>query len=244
MPLVRSWLFGLLCLFSIATGAAQEPLPPFNPWVFWGNVQPIPSAAVQPGWNFFDNLNTAPQRPAGAFYWVSPAMTPIQKRQIAQMSMPVMTNLMRMSLTDFINFFTVKYKAKQGLSFDDVVESMKLRANKVNFKLVGEQHMWKDFRVVLQDQDAPRAEVFSFCDIAVARELLKISPEFIILLPCRIAVMEDGQKNVWLMMLDWNLDWVDGYQQALGMTPDLWKGALDVHRRMHEIMKAGANGDL
>ena len=44
-------------------------------------------------------------------------------------------------------------------------------------------------QAVLGDKDAPRIEVHSFCDIAVARELLKISPEFLVFLPCRIAMV-------------------------------------------------------
>jgi Domain of unknown function DUF302 len=80
---------------------------------------------------------------------------------------------------------------------------MMLRANQLNFKHVGTNQMWKDFNVVLEDKEAPKIEVFSFCDIAVGRDLLKVSPEFIVFLPCRIAVMEDGDKNIWVLMLDW-----------------------------------------
>jgi uncharacterized protein (DUF302 family) len=107
----------------------------------------------------------------------------------------------------------LKIKAKPGLSFDDVVESMMLRANKLNFKYVGNNLMYKDFQAVLGDFEAPRIEVHSFCDIAVGRDLLKISPEFLVFLPCRIGVMEDADKNIWVMMLDWNLEWVGGYEK-------------------------------
>ena len=75
-----------------------------------------------------------------------------------------------------------KVKVKKGLTFDEVVESMMLRANKLNFKYVGNNLMWKDFRAVLGDMDAPRVEVHSFCDIAVGRDLLKISVLYLPLL--------------------------------------------------------------
>ncbi|OYY94618.1 MAG: hypothetical protein B7Y41_06095 [Hydrogenophilales bacterium 28-61-23] len=161
-----------------------------------------------------------------------------------QMMMPIMSNVMRMSMPDAMNWFAHKIKAKPGLSFDEVVESMMLRANKLNFKYVGNNLMYKDFRAVLGDMDAPRIEVHSFCDIAVGRDLLKISPEFLVFLPCRIGVMEDADKNIWVMMLDWNLEWVAGYEGQMGVTPELSKGAIDIRNKMAEIMQAGADGDL
>jgi hypothetical protein len=56
--------------------------------------------------------------------------------------------------------------------------------------------------------------------------------------------MEDANKDIWVMMLDWNLDWVKGYEGTMGVTADLAKGAIDIRDKMDEIMRAGANGDL
>jgi hypothetical protein len=39
-----------------------------------------------------------------------------------------------MDAREAMNHFAVKYQAKPGLSFDEVVQSMMLRANKVNLK--------------------------------------------------------------------------------------------------------------
>ncbi|TSA20091.1 MAG: DUF302 domain-containing protein [Betaproteobacteria bacterium] len=167
-----------------------------------------------------------------------------EKRMLAQMMLPVMTNFMPLTLPDIINYFTRKYPAKQGLSFDDVVESMKLAANKQNLKSVGENLMWKDFHAVLDDKTAPRVEVYGFCDIKVARELLKLSPEAAIFLPCRISIIEDANKQIWVQMLDWNPAWVMGYRERLGISDALWEGAISVHDRMDFVMRAAANGDL
>ena len=152
--------------------------------------------------------------------------------------------VMRMSMPDAMNWMAHKIKAKPGLKFEDVLESMHLRANQVNFKHVGENLMYKDFRAVLGDLDSPRIEVHSYCDIAVGRELLKISPEFVVFLPCRIVVMEDNNKEIWLLMLDWNMDWVSGYENQMSITPELANGAKILRDKMESIMRAGANGDL
>ena len=189
---------------------------------------------------FIGTLNSTPTKP----YTMRPGIPQQTKRQMMQMMMPIMSNVMRMSMPDAMNWFAYKVKVKKGVSYDDVVESMKLRANKLNFKYVGVNAMWKDFQAVLGDKDAPRIEVHSFCDIAVARELLKISPEFLVFLPCRIAIMEDANKDIWVMMLDWNMDWVSGYEGQMGINGDLGHGAKDIRDKMEEIMLAGAAGDL
>jgi len=177
-------------------------------------------------------------------YTMRPGIPQQTKRQMMQMMMPIMTNVMRMSMPDAMNWFAHKIQAKPGLTFDEVLESMMLKANQLNFKYVGSNLMWKDFQAVLGDMDSPRIEVHSFCDIAVGRDLLRISPEFLVFLPCRIAIMEDADKNIWVMMLDWNMDWVAGYEGQMGVTPELSRGAIDIRNKMEEIMRAGANGDL
>ena len=190
---------------------------------------------------FVGSLQPAgPRKP----YTMRPGIPQQTKRQMMQMMMPIMTNVMRMSMPDAMNWFAHKIQAKPGLKFDEVLESMMLKANQLNFKHVGSNLMYKDFQAVLGDMDAPRIEVHSFCDIAVGRDLLKISPEFLVFLPCRIGIMEDADKNIWVMMLDWNMDWVAGYEGQMGVTPELSRGAIDIRNKMEEIMRAGANGDI
>ena len=233
----------VLAILSPHAAQAQFALPAGpgapNPYMQWMPVQTMPTTLPLMGMPipFLGTLQPAPTRP----YTMRPAIPQETKRQ---MMMPIMNNMMRMSMPDAMNWFAHKIKAKPGLSFDDVLESMMLAANKRNFKFVGSNLMWKDFHAVLGDKESPRIEVHSFCDIAVGRDLLRISPEFLVFLPCRIAVMEDADKNIWVMMLDWNMDWVAGYQGQMGITPELAKGAIDIRDKMEEIMVAAANGDL
>jgi uncharacterized protein (DUF302 family) len=157
---------------------------------------------------------------------------------------PLLSMLGFGDIRSVMNFMAVKYPAKDGMAFDDVVESMKLRANTLNFKLVGHSPMWKDFQAVLGDTTAPKVEVFHYCDIAVGRELLKLAPESAIYLPCRIVVMEDADKKVWVMGLDWDMAWLDTAQGSMGVSPTLAKHAVDIRDKMDNIMQAAANGEL
>ena len=177
-------------------------------------------------------------------YEMSRIIPPEEKAKMMKQMMPMMNLVTRMDVKDVMNLMTVKYQAKEGLSFDDVVESMKLRANQLNFKLVGHSPMWKDIQAVLGDTTAPRMEVFHYCDIAAGREVLKYAPESIVFLPCRIAVMEDAHKNIWVLTLDWNTAWLDSISGKMGAPSELMKYATDIRDKMDNIMRAAAAGDL
>jgi len=247
MP-IATRLLAILALLALAAGAQAQQVytitPPGAPNPFLQLLPAKPATLQLPFAGMplplIGTMQPQPTKP----YTMRPVIPQETKRQMMQMMMPIVTTVFRMTMADAMNWFAHKVKAQPGLSFDEVLESMMLRANKLNFKYVGSNLMYKDFQAVLGDFEAPRIEVHNFCDIAVARDLLRISPEFLVFLPCRIAIMEDAEKQIWLMMLDWNLDWVAGYDQQLGITPELARGAIDIRNKMEEIMMAGARGDL
>ncbi len=248
---MRTSVYGKIALFLASLLSLPALAQQANPYMQYFPVPVMPAVPALPAFTGLPDLRGVPIPLIGTLapaptkpYTMRPTIPPEVKRQMMQMMMPMMTNMMRMSMPDAMNWMAHKIKVKPGLSFEDVLESMNLRANQLNFKHVGENLMYKDFRAVLGDMDAPRIEVHSYCDIAVGRELLKISPEFVVFLPCRIVVMEDGNKELWVLMLDWNMDWVQGYVGQLGITPELAKGAIELRDKMDSIMRAGANGDL
>lgn len=238
--MMRRLLPVLVCLFGLPAFSAQAQTPT-NPYL---------QGAPTQGWIGFTPTPYGPmmiqQAPPPPYrdYQMNRIIPPEEKKRWLQMAMPMMANMMQMDAREAMNYFAVKYQAKPGLSFDEVVESMMLHANKVNLKFVGSNLMWKDFRAVLGDESAPRVEVFSFCDIAVARDLLKLIPEMSVFLPCRITVMEDADKNIWVLTLDWDVTWLDLAGKQMGITPELRKGAQAIRDKIDGVMRAGANGDL
>jgi uncharacterized protein (DUF302 family) len=221
----------LLSVLFVGGAYAQQP----NPYL--QNV-PISAGPV--------SLPVSPATRGTRPYEMSGIISPEQKAALMKQLMPMMSLSTRMDVKDVLNLMATKYKAKPGLSFDDVVESMKLRANQLNFKLVGTSPMWKDFQAVLGDKDAPRVEVFHYCDIAAGRAVLRFAPEAVVYLPCRIAVMEDADKNIWILTLDWDVSWLDSISGKMGMgsASELVKYARDIRDKMDNIMRAAANGDL
>lgn len=149
-----------------------------------------------------------------------------------------------LSLRQMMSIMVAKKKAESGISFDEVVDSMKLKANKLNFKLVGHNALYKDIIAIAGKQDTPRVEIFSFCDAIVARNILDHVPEFIAFLPCRIAVLEDARKEIWLVTLDWDVRWLDTSNHPDKIATALRADAIRIREAIEEIMVAGAKGEL
>lgn len=237
----------LLVLSMPASLFAAEPAsaPPSA-----GQAETAPAAPQQGGWiapmqtPYGPVIMQQDMMPPQRDFQMNRVVTPEERKRYLQMAMPMMANMMQLDAREAMNYMVVKYQAKPGVTFDEVVQSLKLRANRLNFKFVGENLMWKDFRAVLGDDSAPRVEVFSFCDIAIGRELLKIVPEMVVFLPCRIAVMEDAHKNIWILTLDWDFTWLDAAGKSLGITPELRQGIADIRAKMDDMMRAAANGDI
>ncbi len=120
---------------------------------------------------------------------------------------------------------------------EDAIDSMKLRANVLNFKLVAHQPLSKELESM--GVETTRMEIFQFCDPRIARRMVSHDINFAAYLPCRIAMVEDETGKVWLVMM--NLDMFIG---SAKLPPELEKDALRVRDSLGEIMQAGANGDL
>lgn len=148
------------------------------------------------------------------------------------------------SMQEMIAMMAVKYPAKEGLAFDDVVEAMKTKANEINFKFVGHNPLWKDIVAITGKTDTPRVEFFSFCDAIIARDLMDLSLEFAVFLPCRIAVVEDANKKIWLLTLDWDVRWLDTSKNPNQISAKLRDGAIKIRESIDKIMKAGASGEF
>jgi len=124
-----------------------------------------------------------------------------------------------------------------GVSMDDAVESMKLRANGLNFKLVAHQPLYKELQAMgLQSR---RIEIFQFCDARIAQAMIAYDKRFAAYLPCRIALLEDEASKAWLLTV--NLDLLI---PSAGLPPELLEKAHRVRDSIREIMEAGAIGDL
>ncbi|TCS72453.1 uncharacterized protein (DUF302 family) [Sulfuritortus calidifontis] len=134
----------------------------------------------------------------------------------------------------------VKMRIADNVSLDDAVESMKLRGNALNIKLVAELPLSKQVEA-MTGKPVRRVEIYQFCDALTAKQMVDFSIDFAAYLPCRIALVEDDKQpgRGWLVMMDLNM-----LINAAKLTPEMKAKAIEVRDTLESIMKAGANGDL
>ena len=131
----------------------------------------------------------------------------------------------------------VKMPLADGVGFEDAVESMKLRANMHNMKLVAELPLSKQIEAM--GEKARHMAIYQFCDPLTAQRMVEANMNFAAYLPCRIALVEDEKGHGWLVMM--NLDMM---LQGATLTKELKVRAVKVRDVLMDIMKAGVNGDL
>lgn len=130
-----------------------------------------------------------------------------------------------------------RIQIQEGVSFDDAIESLKLRANQHNLKLVGASPLYKEIEA-LTGKPSRRMEIFSFCDGLVADQMIGHDPLMISFMPCRISLVEDAKGKRWVisMMLE---------QAAIRALPaDIRKNVDRIMNAMKDMMIAAANGDI
>jgi uncharacterized protein (DUF302 family) len=124
-----------------------------------------------------------------------------------------------------------------SVSFNDAVESLKLRANQHNLKFVGVNQLYKEIES-LTGKPAKRMEIFNFCDGLTAQQMLAADQNTIAFMPCRISIVEDeaGKRWVIAMMMD------DASIHAL--KGDTRKNAERVMAALRDMMIAASSGDI
>lgn len=134
----------------------------------------------------------------------------------------------------------VKMAVNSGVSLDDASESMRLRANTLNMKLVAELPLSQQVEAIT-GKTQRRVTIFQFCDALTAKDLIDLNVDFAIYMPCRIALVEDAKGQAWLIMMD--ID-VDAVAREKRIPPALKKRIQEVRATLINIMQAGAKGEL
>lgn len=133
-----------------------------------------------------------------------------------------------------------KVKIDPFVSLGEAADSMRLRANALNLKLVAELPLSAQAEAVT-GKPQRTVTIFQFCDAATAVQLIELNMDFSVYMPCRIALIEDVNGQGWLVMMDVNVDVV---AKETGLTPALKARVLEVRKMLKNIMQAGANGEL
>jgi|GEM_PF-102086 len=132
-----------------------------------------------------------------------------------------------------------KIPVEEGLSVEEVEETMKFVANEHNFSNVGELPLYKDVEAKLGTKFR-FIKMYLFCDSLVAAKMLSDSDAFSAYFPCRITLVEDTEGKLWLYTL--NMDMM--IHGGRPLPDDLLTEALRVKEIMLDIMKRGSTGEF
>ena len=130
-----------------------------------------------------------------------------------------------------------RFEIAEGVGVEDAVSSMELRANMLNFKLVADLPLSE--QVQSMGQDANYMRILAFCDALIAKKMVEFDIIFAGFLPCRIAVLEDGEGKGWIVTMN-----MDMMLHAVDLPEDLQPLAKQVRDTIYSIVDAGVNGDL
>ena len=171
---------------------------------------------------------------------VSPGVSDEAKKNAFQTMMMISP----LSMRDMLSIMAYKLPLEEGVTWEDAVDSMMVRANEVNFKFVGSAPMYKEIEA-LTGEPTPKLEIFRFCDALVARKILDYMPEFVIFLPCQIALVEDAEGQLWVMTMDWDVSWLDFAQNPNShLSKELRADATRIREHIRYIMEGAATGDF
>jgi hypothetical protein len=128
---------------------------------------------------------------------------------------------------------------EEGLSPDDVIESMKSIAVSRNLLFVGESPFYKQIEAIT-GEEYRYVNFLSFCDARVGRQMLEYRNEYSGFMPCRIALVEDKEGRLTLYSM--NLDMmIHGGRE---LPDDLKQSSLKVRDTILAIMEGGAAGEF
>ena len=132
-----------------------------------------------------------------------------------------------------------KVPVQDGLSWEDVEDTMRFVANEHNIKNVGELPLSE--QVQLRTGEEQRVlKIYMVCNPLTAANMFEYSVAFSAYLPCRISLIEDTDGKLWIYTL--NMD-----MMIHGGTPlpdELKAEAIQVKEIMLDIMNRGAAGDF
>lgn len=132
----------------------------------------------------------------------------------------------------------LKTQIIEGVSLDEAVESMKLRANQLNMKSVAHQPLSQELKA-LNIPDVRRVEIFQFCDAPIAKEMIDFDMNFAAFMPCRISLVEDTDGKGWLLMMN-----PEFFLTMTSLPEALRNKATKIRDNLLQIVTAGAHGEL
>jgi hypothetical protein len=132
-----------------------------------------------------------------------------------------------------------KIPVQEGLTPEEVEDTMRFVANEHNIKNVGELPLYKEVEA-MTGKPFRFLKVYMFCNAMTAARMLDLSDAFSAYLPCRISMVEDKSGKLWLYTLNMDLMIYGGKT----LPDELKAEAIKVKEIVLDIMNRGASGEF
>lgn len=132
-----------------------------------------------------------------------------------------------------------KFPVEEGLSVEDVEDTVRFVANEHNIKNVGELPLSSQVEAMTGEKQR-FLKIYMFCNPLTAAKMVDYSDAFSAYLPCRVSLIEDKEGKLWLYTL--NMDMMIHGGKTL---PDELKAEANaVKDTILDIMQRGASGSF
>ena len=133
----------------------------------------------------------------------------------------------------------VKVPVKEGVTANDVDNSIRSIASELNIKHVGDLPMYKEVEA-MSGTPYRYTKIYLLCSAISAASMLDFNDAFASYLPCRITLIEDKQGKLWLYTHDMDLMIYGGKT----LPPALKAETIKVRDIILKIMHRAAAGDF
>jgi uncharacterized protein (DUF302 family) len=86
-----------------------------------------------------------------------------------------------------------RYTAQSSKTFDDVLADLEFAIGEENFRITGRNTIGAAI-AQRHDRELPAGTVVHLCNLEYARQFLELAPDYLLHMPCRIAVYEQDDK--------------------------------------------------
>ncbi len=132
-----------------------------------------------------------------------------------------------------------KAKVADGLTFDEVDESIKAVAVDLNIRGVGELPLG-DQVAAMNGTPWRKLNIYLYCNPLTAAKMIEHDLAYAAYLPCRVSLVEDEEGQLWIYTLDMDM-MIHGGKT---LPPELLKEALGVKSIMLDILERASQGDF
>ncbi len=132
-----------------------------------------------------------------------------------------------------------KRRVEDGLTFEDVEESIKSVAATENIRDVGSLPLG-DQVSLMQEAEWRKLGIYLYCNPLTAAKMVDYSEAYSAWLPCRVALVEDEEGVLWLYSLDMDMMIYGGKP----LPDELKAEALDVKDKILAILDGAAEGSF